>query len=250
MRILLVAWDVHRLIHAMYYLDSGFNWKALLLGSENWGFLPEMILRTFIMFAIIIVSLRILGKRGVKQLSIFELVVIISLGSAAGDPMLYKEVGLLTAMIVFIIIVGLYSLITYIIGQSPRFEKIMEGEPVILIKNGAFSIDNFSKEALGEDEFFSELRMQGVSQLGQIEEAILESSGSISIFYYPEMDVKYGLPIMPESLVKRQENIVETGYYACVFCGYTEKLEPTKSHTCPACQKWHWVKASDKKRIR
>lgn len=234
----------------MLYLDSGFNWKELLLGSEDWNFLPAMMLRTFVMFVIIIVSLRILGKRGVKQLSIFELVVIISLGSAAGDPMLYKEVGLLTALIIFIIIVGLYSLITHIIGQSPRFEMIMEGKPVILIKNGAFSIDNFSKEALGEDEFFSELRMQGVSQLGQIEEAILESSGSISIFFYPEGDVKDGLPILPESLIKRHENILESGYYACVFCGYTKKLEPAKSHTCPACQKMQWVKASNKKRIR
>ena len=184
----------------MFYLQSGFNLKGLLLGSEDWSFLPEMILRTFVMFIIIIVSLRILGKRGVKQLSIFELVVIISLGSAAGDPMLYKDVGLLTALIAFIIIVGVYSLITYMIGKSQRFEMLMEGKPVSLIKNGVFCIANFEKEALGEDEFFSELRIYGVSQLGQIHEAIQESSGSISIFYYPEEDVKYGLPIMPDSL--------------------------------------------------
>lgn len=234
----------------MYYLQSGFNLKGLLLGSEDWSFLPEMILRTFIMFIIIIVSLRILGKRGVRQLSIFELVVIISLGSAAGDPMLYKDVGLLTALIAFIIVVGFYSLITYMIGKSQRFERIMESKPVSLIKNGAFSIENFSKEALGEDEFFSELRMQGVSQLGQIEEAILESSGSISVFYYPEEDVKCGLPIMPDSLDAWQESIKENDYYACIFCGYTEKLKPAASHPCPACQNLKWVKASDKKRIR
>ena len=234
----------------MHYLLSGFNLKGLLLGSEDWSFVPEMILRTFIMFVIIIVSLRILGKRGVKQLSIFELVVIISLGSAAGDPMLYKDVGLLTALIAFIIIVGFYSLITYIIGKSKRFERIMEGNPVTLIKDGAFSIDNFSKEALGEDEFFSELRMQGVSQLGQIEEAILESSGSISIFYYPEADVKFGLPIMPYSLDTSHSHIKDNDYYACTFCGYTEKLQPATSHECPECQKLKWVKASARKRIR
>ena len=234
----------------MFYLQSGFNLKGLLLGSEDWSFLPEMILRTFVMFIIIIVSLRILGKRGVKQLSIFELVVIISLGSAAGDPMLYKDVGLLTALIAFIIIVGVYSLITYMIGKSQRFEMLMEGKSVSLIKNGFFCIDNFSKEALGADEFFSELRMQSVSQLGQIQEAIQESSGSISIFYYPEEDVKYGLPIMPDSLQAWHENIKDEDYYACVFCGYTEQLKPASSHTCPECKKLKWVKASCKKRIR
>ncbi|WP_312083434.1 hypothetical protein [Epilithonimonas hominis] len=62
------------------------DFKQILLGSEDWNFLLETVLRTSIMFVIIILGLRLLGKRGVKQLSIFELVVIIGLGSAAGDP--------------------------------------------------------------------------------------------------------------------------------------------------------------------
>ena len=235
----------------MYFLmaSSGFNWKALLLGDEDWNFLPEIMLRTLIMFTVVLVSLRLLGKRGVKQLSIFELVVIISLGSAAGDPMFYKDVGILPAIVVFAIIVGLYSLITYFIGKNKRFEDLVEGKPVCLIKNGAFSIKNFSKEALGEDEFFAELRLHGVSQLGQIEEAIEESSGHISIFYYPDEEVKFGLPIMIDSLDATQNEIKDYDYYACVFCGYTEKLKPATKVICPICEKNKWVKASNKKRI-
>src|SRR5688572_6682679 len=104
----------------MYLLQisPGFNWKEIMLGGESWNFLPEVMLRTIIMFIIIVVSLRILGKRGVKQLSIFELVAIISLGSAAGDPMFYKDVGILPALLVFVVIVALYSLITYFIGKN------------------------------------------------------------------------------------------------------------------------------------
>ena len=236
----------------MFFLQtsSGLNWKGLLLGGETWNFLPETILRTLIMFIVILVSLRILGKRGVKQLSIFELVVIISLGSAAGDPMFYKEVGILPALIVFTMVVGLYSLITYLIGKNKKFEMLVEGKPVYLIKDGQFSFENFAKEALGEDEFFAELRMQGVSQLGQVEEAIEESSGSISIFYYPDEEVKYGLPIMPGSLDAWQQKISEPDHYACIFCGYTEKLKPAVKYTCPECKKSRWVKASNKKRIR
>lgn len=236
----------------MYFLQtsSAFNWKELMVGGEDWSFLPEVILRTLVMFVVILASLRILGKRGVKQLSIFELVVIISLGSAAGDPMFYKDVGILPALIVFVMVVGLYSLITYMIGKNQKFEKLVEGNPVCLIKNGVFSIDNFQKEALGEDEFFAELRMQGVSQLGQVEEAIEESSGNISIFYYPDQEVKYGLPIMPGSLDSWCQKISDTNYYACIFCGYTEKLKPVSKYTCPECKKSKWVKANNKKRIR
>ncbi|MBK7036776.1 MAG: DUF421 domain-containing protein [Chitinophagales bacterium] len=236
----------------MFYLQimPMLSWKELMLGAENWSFLLETILRTFIMFIVILVSLRILGKRGVKQLSIFELVVIISLGSAAGDPMFYKDVGILPAIIVFTIVVVLYSFITYIIGRNPKFERIMEGKPICLIKNGVFIVENFSKEALGVDEFFAELRMQGVSQLGQIEEAIVESSGNISLFYFPDEKVKYGLPIMPDSLDSWKEKIIEPDHYACIFCGYTEKLQATTKYTCPECKKNKCVKATNKKRIR
>lgn len=235
----------------MYFLQesASFTWKTLLLGNENWSFLWETVLRTLIMFIVILVSLRILGKRGVKQLSVFELVVIIGLGSAAGDPMFYKDVGILPAIVVFTLIVSLYTAVTFVVGRNKKFELLIEGKPVCLIKNGAFSIENFKKEILGEDEFFAELRMQGVSQLGQIEEAIIESSGSISVFFYADDDVKFGLPIMPRSLEISNKKITEQHHYACTFCGYTENLPPADTHTCPVCKKERWVKASNKKRI-
>lgn len=228
----------------------GFTWKELLLGTEEWDFLWETMLRTLIMFLVIMIGLRILGKRGIKQLSVFELVVIIGLGSAAGDPMFYKDVGILPALVVFALIIGLYKAITYFIGKSKSFEKLVEGPPICLIKDGKFETGNFRKEALGADEFFAELRQQGVSQLGQIEQAIEESSGSISVFFYSEEEVKYGLPIMPGSLDGAVVEITEPGYYACTFCGYTEKLKPVKKHTCAGCKKNEWVKATNKKRIR
>ncbi|MBC8004594.1 MAG: DUF421 domain-containing protein, partial [Verrucomicrobia bacterium] len=197
--------------------NSGFDWKELLMGSEEWSFLFETVLRSFIMFIVIMVSLRLLGKRGVKQLSVFELVVIIGLGSAAGDPMFYKDVGILPAIVVFVMIVTLYRSITYNIGKDKNFEALIEGKPVCLIKHGTFSIENYKKEPLGEDEFFAELRMRGVSQLGQVEEAIIESSGNISIFYFPDEEVKYGLPIMPDSLSKSTHKIHLPDFYSCAF---------------------------------
>lgn len=236
----------------MMYLaqaNQGIVWKELLLGGEDWNFLPETVLRTFIMFIVIMVSLRILGKRGVKQLSVFELVVIIGLGSAAGDPMFYKDVGILPAIIVFTMIVGLYSTLTYFIGKSNKFETLVEGKSVYLIKHGKFSVENFKKEPLGEYEFFAELRGHGVSQLGQVEEAIIESSGIISIFFFRDEEVKFGLPIMPGSLDKATFKIYKPDIYSCTFCGNTEELKPASNHTCKVCKRNKWVKSSNKKRI-
>lgn len=229
--------------------QQSFSWKDLLLGSENWAFLGETVLRTFIMFIVIILSLRLLGKRGVKQLSVFELVVIIGLGSAAGDPMFYKDVGILPSLVVFAMIISMYSFITFLIGKNKKFEKLVEGKPVCLINGGVFEIDNFKKEALGEDEFFAELRLKGISQLGQVEQAIEESSGEISLFFYDDKEVKYGLPIMPTSLDHPLKSIDKAGYYSCIFCGYTEKTEPVSVKTCPVCTKKEWIAASARKRI-
>ncbi len=234
----------------MHFLQiKNFSWKELMLGSEEWIFLPEVIVRTLVMFLVVLISLSILGKRGVKQLSVFELVVIIGLGSAAGDPMFYKDVGLIPAIIVFIMIIGLYSFVTHWVGKSKKLERLVEGSPVCLIKDGRFAIDNFRKEALGQDEFFAELRLKAISHLGQVENAIIETNGGISVFFYSDEEVKYGLPVMPHSLDKQVTEINRAGFYSCVFCGYSKESELVAQLICPVCKKDKWVEASNKKRI-
>ncbi|MCJ8153411.1 DUF421 domain-containing protein [Chryseobacterium sp. SSA4.19] len=225
------------------------EWKEFLMGQEEWPFLLEIVLRTFIMFLTIIIGLRILGKRGVKQLSLFELVVIIGLGSAAGDPMFYKEVGIASSIIVFMVIILLYSFVTYMIGKSQIFEKLLEGKSICLIEEGEFSIENFKKENLGSDEFFAELRLKGISQLGQIERAIEEVSGEISVFYFEDEKVQYGLPIMPGSLENPLKSIHSKGFYSCTFCGHTEEKNIGNAGTCCKCKKDKWIEASNRKRV-
>jgi uncharacterized membrane protein YcaP (DUF421 family) len=223
--------------------------EKLLIGEQEWSFAPEIIVRTIVMYLIVLLSLRTLGKRGVKQLSVFEMVVIISLGSAAGDPMFYKEVGLLSALLVFVVIVIAYKFTAYLVGRSTKVENLLEGSCTCLIEHGKFSIHNFKKESMALDEFFSELRLKSVSHLGQIELAIIETSGSISLFYYPDAEVKYGLPILPALFSQKIKAIKNKDYYSCQFCGHTELLAPTSNHVCPNCEHDDWIKSLITKRI-
>lgn len=225
------------------------DWNELILGAESWDFLLQIIFRTAVMFLTIIFGIRLLGKRGVKQISIFELVVIIGLGSAAGDPMLYREVGLLSSIIVFAVIILFYSLVVYLIGKSKKIEILLEGKPVQLIENGVFAVENFKKEKLGSDEFFAELRMKSISHLGQIESAIEETSGEISVYFYKDEDVKYGLPVLLHSLEKSTTSFSEEKHYSCTFCGYTELKGHGADNTCKNCGKHHWVPSINKRRI-
>lgn len=219
------------------------------MGSESWDFLLQIIFRTAVMFLVIIFGIRLLGKRGVKQLSVFELVVIIGLGSAAGDPMFYREVGILSSILVFAVIILFYSLVVYLIGRSKKIEILLEGKPILLIENGVFAIENFKKEKLGSDEFFAELRMKSISHLGQIESAIEETSGEISVFFYEDEDVKYGLPVLLHSLEKSTTVFSEKKHYSCTFCGFTEMKIPEGDNTCEVCGKHHWVPSINRRRI-
>ena len=225
------------------------DWQGLFWGDSDATFLLEITFRTVIMFFIILFSLKILGKRGVKQLSVFELVIIISLGSAAGDPMFYKEVGILSALGVFVVIIICYKLITHLVFKHKAIEKILEGEPIYLIEDGVFSLQNFNKEALGYDEFFSEMRQKGVSHLGQIDIAILEISGEVSLYFYEDKDVLYGLPILPSLYNDRLTKITTESYYSCYFCGNTEIIQPTNMHICKNCGHKDWVKSINTKRV-
>lgn len=225
-----------------------FEWNRVLFNELPGVFLLEVIFRSTVMFTVLLLTLKLAGKRGVKQLSIFETVIIIALGSAAGDPMFYEDVGIVPAIIVFIVIIVLYRAVTWLTGKSKKFEEFIEGKTECLIKDGKFSLSTFKKETLAQDEFFSELRVKSVEHLGQVKHAFIEPSGEVSVFYYEDKEVKYGLPILPALFNKKSKNISENGIYSCTFCGHTE--EQTKANAkCQVCQKEEWVKAINTLRI-
>lgn len=223
--------------------------EKILIGDEDWSFIPEIMFRTLLMYLVVLISLRVLGKRGVKQLSIFELVVIIGLGSAAGDPMFYREVGILSAVAVFLVVIISYKITSHFVSKSKKIETLLEGSCTCVIENGRFAIENFKKEALAQDEFFAELRLKSVSHLGQVKLAILETTGSISVFFYKDDEVKNGLPILPALFAAKKEEIKYRDYYSCAFCGLTELLEPTPKAICKCCKKDKWVKSIHSIRI-
>lgn len=225
-----------------------FEWDRLLFNNLPQNFILEVIFRSIVMFIILLLTLKLAGKRGVKQLSIFETVMIIALGSAAGDPMFYEDVGIIPAAVVFFVVITLYRSVTWLTGKSKKFEEFIEGKTKCLINEGRFSINSFKKETLAQDEFFSELRIHSIEHLGQIKNAFIETSGDISIFYYPDKEVKYGLPILPSPFHKKNKIIPTDGFYSCTFCGNT-KEQKKGTAKCEVCFKEEWVTAINTLRI-
>jgi uncharacterized membrane protein YcaP (DUF421 family) len=225
-----------------------FEWDRLLFNDLPIQFLFEVVFRTVIMFLVVLVTLRFTGKRGVKQLSVFEIVIVISLGSAAGDPMFYEDVGLIPAIAVFMVIISMYRGVTWLLGKSKRFENFIEGKVECIIEDGQFSLQTFEREDLAQDEFFAEMRLKSIEHLGQVRNAYMETNGAISLYFYNDEDVKFGLPIRPQLFNLKTTVIQKTGIYACTFCANTQKLEPTTG-TCTVCNRNEWVLAINSKRI-
>lgn len=225
-----------------------FEWKRLLFNDLPFEFLLEVLFRTVIMFTVVLLTLKFAGKRGVKQLSIFEVVIIISLGSAAGDPMFYEDVGLIPAIMVFLVILFMYRSVTWLLGKSRSFELFMEGKTHCIIEDGQFSIQSFEKEDLAQDEFFTELRLKSVDHIGQVRNAYIETNGAISIYFFADEDVKFGLPIRPQLFNMKSKNIPKSGIYACTFCANIQQLDPTTAN-CSVCNRDEWVEAIKTKRV-
>ncbi len=224
------------------------DWEKILFNDAPLSFLVEIVLRSTIMFLALIVVLKMTGKRGIKQLSIFEMVIIISLGSAAGDPMLYEDVGVVHALVVFIVVLLLYRVITWLIGKSEVVEKFLEGKPECLVDSGRFSFNKFKRESLSPDEFFSELRLRNIEHLGQVKKAYIETSGNISVFFYEDKDVIPGLPILPEIFEKQFEIILKPDSYCCCNCGAIADLKAGR-HVCSICEGTKWVLPINTKRV-
>lgn len=229
-------------------MDKIFDWPRVLMNDLPYDFLLEVVFRVVVMFILLLGFLRFTGKRGVKQLSIFEMVFIIALGSAIGDPMLYDNVGLLPGIAVLIITILLYRIVTFLSSKFKPVEHFLEGRTTCIIEEGEFLLSHLKKEHMARNEFFSELRLQQIEHLGQIKLAYLETTGDISIFMKPDDEVIYGLPIVPKLYDQKSTNIKYKGMNSCTFCGHTQNIEQSFA-VCERCGKKEWVKSINHKRI-
>ncbi|GAB3950814.1 DUF421 domain-containing protein [Spirosoma harenae] len=220
-----------------------FDWERILLDEFPWQYLGEVAFRTFSMFLILLIALRLSGKRQIKQLSVFELVLVIGLGSAAGDPMFYEDVPLASVLVVFIVMIVSYKLTTLLSDKNHLVRRALEGKPVYVIENGSILINNFKDEDLTKDELFTALRLEGIKHLGEVSVAIREPTGELSVFPYKSADKRAGLPILPNALKTATKLIKQPGSYACCVCGNVQKLTATDTPICSNCQNDQWVKA-------
>lgn len=144
-------------------------------------FIFEVMFRTAFMYLYTIANVRLMDTRSMGMLSPFEIIIIVALGSAVGDPMFYRQVPLLATMIVITTIVFIERVLTKFAMRSVWFERVLNGRPVLIIKDGQLMKENMAAQNITKLELYSILRQKGVLRISEVEYAYLEPAGSISI---------------------------------------------------------------------
>ncbi len=220
-----------------------FDLQRMLLGEFPVAFLMEVSLRVLAAFLAVFYFLKFSGRRGIKQLSRFELVVILTLGSAAGDVTFYEDVPLLPVALVFLTLLLLYRGTIYVMKRSKTCEAWIDGLPITVVKDGMYEVHSLRNLNISSSELFMELRQQGVEHLGQVRLGLLETDGDLSLYFYGPEDTRPGLSVLPAEHRTDYTSPPSAGLYSCVGCGFPTHHDAQDSLTCERCGHTVWSPA-------
>lgn len=222
-----------------------FDLQRMFFGDYPPLFYAEVAFRVVVIYGYTLVLIRWIGGRGVAQLSMVELLLVIALGSAVGDAMFYDDVPLMVALAVITIVVVINKLLDKAIVHSQTAEDLIDGQPVPLVRNGKIACEGTSRRDLGDDEVKAILRQAGVSNLGQVEHAFLEISGSASVFRFDRP--RPGLAIVPPRELSPPLPLTDParapgGLACCAVCGHLAPAAAVLPDTsCANCGKRVWT---------
>ncbi len=143
----------------------------------------DVVVRTAIIFIYTFIILRLTGRHQLAQLTLFDFLIVIALGSAVGDAMIYSEsTAKLTYSMVAIAVVALIHLVFIKLSEKSYFiHTLLYGKPILLVKDGKMDEKNLRREDLTVDDLKSLLREQGIGDIKRVRYAYFEPTGKISV---------------------------------------------------------------------
>ena len=140
-----------------------------------------IIIRSIIIYSIVLLLFRLMGKRQLGQMQPFELVLTLIIADLATIPMAEVSVPVLHGIVPLLTLVVLHFILTLICKKSQWFSKIISGKPVIIINPNGIDYDALKQLSLAIDDLFAALRECGYFSISQIQYAIMETNGKVSI---------------------------------------------------------------------
>lgn len=143
--------------------------------------IPELILRATLVYVFVFLLLRIVGKRHVGEMAPFDLVVLLVLSECVQGALIANDTSVTGGIVVAATLFGVNELLGYLSYRSKKAERLLEGAPQILVRNGTVCKHVLAREQITHSELVEALRREGCTSLTKVRYAILENDGHISI---------------------------------------------------------------------
>lgn len=153
----------------------------------NWHTVLEIVLRTTAVYALVLVGIRLTGKREVGQMTPFDLTLLLLLSNSVQNAMTGPDTSLMGGATAALVLLTLNFLLAEVSGLNRGFRKMIQGSPTLLIHNGECIPVHMEKEHISMDELTRALREHGVACVGDAALAVLEVDGSISVLKYDDV---------------------------------------------------------------
>lgn len=155
----------------------GINFHDLLVPGIS---IAEKILRPVVVYLVLIIGLRLAGKREMAQLNPFDIVVLFSLTNAVQNSIIGNDNSLSGGIIGAATLLVLNYFVNRLLYNNPKLQHLFEGEPDVLISNGRVRNDRLKKELITMEELVEAAHKQGISSLSEVKDAILDPDGILS----------------------------------------------------------------------
>ncbi|WP_129715864.1 DUF421 domain-containing protein [Pedobacter sp. SYP-B3415] len=219
-----------------------FDPKRLFLGEVPGMFYLEVILRSAFIFFMLILAMRLMGKRMSSQLSRNEMAAVSSLAAAIGVPLMNPERGVLPGLIVAVVIVAWQMLIAKWSLRRPKFETLSQDDFNVLVRDGVMVCEEMVESRISRERLCAQLRSSEIYHLGQVSRLYLEAGGMFSLVKRDEPIP--GLTTLPDWDKAFSEEVTEAAddKVCCWSCGkvYNADQQPA---VCEVCQRDNWTTA-------
>jgi len=160
----------------------------------------EVTLRTAVGFLVLLILTRLLGKKQLGQLTIFTYITAIAMGNIAGDMVIHRDIKLVDGVVGLTLWAALTFLVEYMSLKSSKARVLLDGEPSIVIKKGEIMQKELAAQRLNMDDLTMLLRINSVFSIKEVDYAILEPNGQLSILKKSEQAsvTKSDMKILPE----------------------------------------------------
>jgi uncharacterized membrane protein YcaP (DUF421 family) len=219
------------------------DWHRWIFGEAPPSFTGEVALRAFLIFLIMLVLMRLMGRRMKGQMSVTELAVVLTLGAVIAGPMQIPTAGLLPSVVVLAALLFMHRFTNWLAFKSRSMEVVQQGDAALLVRDGCLDLPAMHRQGLSQEQLFGQLRNQSITQLGELRRVYFEANGRFSLYKLAEPQP--GLSVLPRADAPPAA-ISGPAYnkQVCATCGHVPASTDHAGQRCIRCHAQNWVPAS------